>query len=71
MSELDIRINIFDMTVMLHKALFLKKKTKYQLCLTTIEDLNKDYKSLMGKNYIDNDKIIKYYELLWSVKWID
>lgn len=62
----QIESNLFDIVYELHVNLKNKNKQQYKLCLAALEELNKDYFEITKKYYIDPDRVISYYEKLWS-----
>ena len=59
---------LFDLLVALHKYKQYGEREPYKIHLLTIENLNKEYKSITGKNFVDEKQIIQYYEYLWTMR---
>lgn len=68
--EYELKSNIFDLTTKLHHFIFVRDKIQFKNYLKIIEQLNFEHYKLTGQYYVDKNRIIQYYEILWEVQWI-
>lgn len=59
---------IFELMVVMCKYKLYNQREPFKLHLQTIENLNKEYKNVTGKYFVDNNKILSYYEHLWTMR---
>lgn len=58
---------IFQTMEGLYQSFDYRQKDKYKLALCSLELLNKEYKELTGRFFIDEVRILDYYKKMWEL----